>query len=131
MASGVTIPGRRLDYGAVFYTDWIERGGDCLILRGDLLQKDGAGASSVSVSAETRSEDDPATVQTMTATQALSMTAVGSPYTGLWQADSANTATKGVRSQVRFKVSCTDGAKGEFFVVRLFAPIFFDNAKYL
>lgn len=127
--NGVAIPGRRVDFGSVFYTDWIVRGGDCLILRGDVLQKGGGG--SVDVSAETRSEEDPTSAITMTATQALSMSGVGGPSTGLWQADSSNTLAKGVRELVRFKIAFTGGAFGDFFVIRLFAPIFFDNAKNL
>lgn len=129
--NGIAIPGRRVDYGATFSTDWMDRGGDCLILRGDVLQKYNSGVlGSISVTVETRG-DEGTSVTTLTATQALSMNATGDPYTGLWQADSANTATKGVRAQVRFVITFTGGSQGDFFVIRLFAPIFFDNAKYL
>lgn len=128
--NGVAIPGRRVDFGSVFYTDWIDRGGDCLILRGDLLQKSSA-TGSIDVGVETRSEEDPTAAVTITATQALSMNGVGSPFTGLWLADSTNTAAKGVREQVRFKITFSGGVAGDFHVARLFAPIFFDNSKSL
>jgi len=35
---------------------------------------------------------------------------------------------RGILEQVRFKVSMGSGSAGDYFVIRLFAPIFFDNS---
>ncbi len=129
MADGISIPGRTIFFGATLYTDWVQRGGDCVLVRGDLLQL--KGLTSIDVAVETRSEEDTVATST-TATQSLSLTSTGTVFTGLWQADSANTASKGVREQLRLKITTAGGASaGDFGVLRLFAPLFFDNSKVL
>jgi hypothetical protein len=53
----VTIPGRRISYGETFCTDWMNRGGDCALLRAQALIKSSA-IGSIYLSLETRSLED-------------------------------------------------------------------------
>jgi hypothetical protein len=51
MAQTIAIPGRRVSDGETFYTDWVARGGDCVILRIEVLIQAG---STVTFALETR-----------------------------------------------------------------------------
>jgi hypothetical protein len=46
MTQTVAIPGRRVSSGETFYTDWAGRGGDCVLLRVEVLVK--AGSATIS-----------------------------------------------------------------------------------
>ncbi len=122
----VSIPGRRVSNGETFYMEWMGRGGDCFILRAELLVFDGDG--SVSVAAETRGEDGD-TVTTVTATtSAIAMSSLG-VATAVYLATTSTTPGNGAQEQVRIKIAYTNGSAGDYAVVRIFPPVFFDSAK--
>ena len=122
MAATIKIPGRRITDGETFYTDWSDRGGDCILLRVEILVKTGVG---LDVSLETRG-DDGTSVTTISPTSAA-LTGIGSvgmhPCVYL-----ASITTGGAKKQVRVVVGCNDGSGG-YFVTRIMPLIFFDNAK--
>ena len=125
------IPGRRISFGETFYTDWMPRGGDCALLRAQALIKSSS-SGSVYVSLETRSEDDTTasamdTFYPATNPRLLNLTAVGVKTAVYWATTGSNTPLRGFKEQVRFKVAFNGGSAGDYFVVRLFSPVFFDN----
>ena len=126
------IPGRRISYGETFYTDWGPRGGDCALLRAQALIKSSS-TGSIYVSMETRSEEDtsattmdtsfPASAPKLLKLEALGVkTAVYTATTG------SNSPARGFKEQVRMKIAFNSGSAGDYYVIRLFSPVFFDNS---
>lgn len=129
MAQTVAIPGRRVSSGETFYTDWAGRGGDCVLLRVEVLIAATTDGKAITFALETRGEDG-TTVTTMTPKSpsgGLELTSVG-VATCLYVATTAATAGNGAQEQVRVKVSCTSDSGG-YYVVRIFPLIFFDSAR--
>lgn len=127
MARVVAIPGRRVSSGETFYTDWMGRGGDCVLLRVEVLIAEGGGKA-ITFALETRGEDG-TTVTTMTPKSpsgGLELTSTG-VATCLYVATTAATAGNGAQEQVRVKVTCS--ADAQYFVVRIFPLVFFDSAR--
>ncbi|MCC7063528.1 MAG: hypothetical protein IT456_12040 [Planctomycetes bacterium] len=127
MAQTIAIPGRRVSSGETFYTDWVQRGGDCMILRVQVLIAAGGG-DAVTFWLETRGDDGTTVTTPVTPTSpsgGLELTAVG-VGTCLYL---ASTTSGGSQEQVRVGVQCgAEGGTG-YYVVRIFPIIFFDNAK--
>jgi len=123
------IPGRRISHGDSFYTDWFSRGGDSMLLRAESIVASGG---SVTISVETRTEPGasaatvPATYLSNGTTPNLTLNAAGI-FTGYWRATTSGTDS--LKAQVRLKVSSSGGSAGNYHVIRIFAPVFFDNAK--
>ncbi len=129
MPQTIAIPGRRISSGETFRTDWVGRGGDCVILRVEVLIANGNGDALV-FALETRGKDG-TTVTTMTATSpsgGLELNATG-VATALYLATTSTTAGNGAQEQVRVVVSASEESGGGYFVVRIFPLIFFDSAK--
>jgi hypothetical protein len=123
------IPGRRMTSGESFYTDWTSRGGDSLLLRAEVIKLAGAG---VKIEIQVQSREEPGDTETAfgptwpTTTPGLLTIDAEAVLTGLYQAG----ASTGLDAEVRLKVTCTGGtAATSYCVVRVFSPVFFDNAK--
>jgi|SoiMethySBSTD1v2_1073268.scaffolds.fasta_scaffold1293026_2 hypothetical protein len=116
------IPGRRITGGESFYTDWMSRGGDSMLLRVEALKTVGSPAT-VDFVVETR--DQPGG----TITSPVSPTV---PSPGPLSLSSAIVATgyykENLKAEVRLKISCTTSSS-TYAVVRVFAPVFFDAAS--
>ncbi|MEZ6036559.1 MAG: hypothetical protein R3F29_03695 [Planctomycetota bacterium] len=127
MAQTVAIPGRRVSSAETFYTDWSQRGGDCVLLRVEVLVK--VGSATISFDLETRGEDGTSVVpMTPTSpTTGLDLTSVG-VASCLYLAKATTTEGNGALEEVRVKVSCSTSS-GAYFVVRIFPLIFFDSAR--
>lgn len=129
MVQAITIPGRRISDGETFYTEWGGRGGDCILLRVEVLKASVSGPDVVEFDLETRGEDG-TTVTTITPTSpsgGLSLSSEG-VATCLYLATTGTTAGNGAQEFVRVVVSATGGS-GSYFVVRIFPLIFFDSAR--
>jgi hypothetical protein len=129
MPQTIAIPGRRVSSGETFRTDWVPRGGDCTLLRVEVLIANGGG-DEVSFSLETRGEDG-ATVTTMAPTSpsgGLELTATG-VATALYLATTSTTPGNGAQEQVRVVVAVSDEIGTGYYVVRILPLIFFDSAK--
>lgn len=129
MAQTIAIPGRRISDGETFYTGWMPRGGDCIILRAEVLIAAAGEGDVVQFALETRGEDG-TTVTSITATSpgdGLSLDTVG-VGTCLYLATTSTTPGNGSQEEVRVVASCQNDGSG-YFVVRFFPLIFFDNAK--
>ena len=130
------IPGRRISHGETFYTDWGPRGGDCALLRAQALIKYAPGAGgtgTVYISLETRSEEGTSdttmdTSYPSSAPKLLNLNAVGVKTAIYTATTGSNTTSRGFKEQVRFKVAWNAGAAGDYYVIRLFPPVFFDNS---
>lgn len=129
MPQTIAIPGRRMQDGDSFYADWVLRGGDCILLRIEVLKDAGVGADKMTFSLETRGEDGTSAVAITTTSPvgAFTRDAVG-VGTALYLATNSATAGNGSQEQVRVKVQANGGGGG-YFVVRIFPLIFFDSAK--
>lgn len=129
MAQAFAIPGRRIQDGETFYTDWVPRGGDCILLRIEILIDGGVGADKMTIGLETRGEDGstatPITPTSPSGTFIRDSVGVG---TALYLATDSIIAGNGAQEQVRVKVQ-SNGGGGGYYVVRLFPLIFFDSAK--
>jgi hypothetical protein len=128
----MTIPGRRISYGETFYTDWIPRGGDCAILRAQVLMKNASGGS-VRISLETRSEEGTSanpidTYYPSSAPKLLELSGVVVGAAIYLPTKDTSSPLRGFQEQVRAKVTVNGGSAGDYWVVRLFPPIFFDNS---
>lgn len=115
------IPGRRITGGESFYTDWMARGGDSMLLRVEALKV--VGSAEVDFVVETRKEPGgtittPVT-PTVPSTPPLKLTAAG-VATGFYK--------ENLQADVRLRVS-SGSASSAYAVVRVFAPVFFDAAK--
>lgn len=128
MAGSIVIPGRRITNGETFYTDWVPRGGDCILLRAEALIKSSGASGSVNVTLETRGEDGTSVEPVTATTTAVALNGVGI-QTCLYLASTATTAGNGAQEQVRVKVAYTDGSSGNYYVIRVFPLIYFDSAK--
>lgn len=128
------IPGRRISYSETFYSPWRPRGGDCAILRAQALFKDNSeGGATVRVSLETRAEDDSSAASMNTyypssAPNLLELSALGVKTAIYLATSSSNTPLRGLKEQYRIKLSVNGGAKGDYWVVRVFPLVFFDNS---
>jgi hypothetical protein len=127
------IPGRRISYGETFYTDWSPRGGDCALLRAQALIKSSS-TGSIRISLETRSAEATAaeamdTSYPSSAPKLLALEALG-VFTAIYTATTgSNSPVRGCKEQVRVKITFQSGSAGDYYVIRLFAPVFFDNSK--
>jgi hypothetical protein len=129
MTQAVAIPGRRISSGEAFRTDWVPRGGDCVLLRVQVLFEAAAGLSLV-VTLETRGEDG-TTVTTMTPTSpsaGMEITAAGM-FTCLYLAKTNTTAGNGAQEEVRVVLAMGSDEVPGYFVVRILPLIFFDSAR--
>lgn len=124
MAPAVQIPGRRVTDGETFYTDWSPRGGDCIILRVEVMKAAGGASDKLNFALETRGEDG-TTVTTITPTTSTLVLSTAGLASCLYL---AGASTGGAKEQVRVKVF-VNGGDGGYFVTRIFPLIFFDNAK--
>lgn len=126
------IPGRRISYGETFYTEWLTRGGDCAFLRAQALIKSSA-TGSVYISLETRSEEDTSatamdTYYPSSSPKLLNLDAVG-VKTAIYLARTGSmTPSRGFKEHVRAKVEFNGGSTGDYYVLRIFPPAFFDNS---
>lgn len=126
------IPGRRISFGETLYTDWGPRGGDCALLRAQALIKSST-TGAIYISLETRSEEDTAAAAMDTwypsvNPRLLAMDVVG-VKTAIYVATVGSNATpRGFKEQVRFKIVFSSGAAGDYYVIRLFPLVFFDNS---
>jgi hypothetical protein len=91
-----------------------------------------ASGGSVTISVETRTEPG-ASISTVASTflsngttPNLTLNATGI-FTGYWRA--TENGTDSLKGHVRLKVSFSGGSSGNYHVIRIFAPVFFDNAK--
>lgn len=114
------IPGRRITGDESFYTDWVRRTGDNMLLRVEALK---VVSATVEFVVETRAEPG-ATITTPVspvypATPPLKLTANG-VATGYYR--------ENLKADIRLKISCTSSS-ATYAVVRVFPPVFFDSAK--
>lgn len=115
------IPGRRISGDENFYTDWIRRTGDNMLLRVEALTV--SGSPTVEFVVETRTEPG-ATITTPVSptyptTPPFKLTALGLA-SGYYK--------ENLKAEVRLKISCTSSSS-TYAVIRVFPPVFFDSAK--
>lgn len=126
------IPGRRISSGETFYTDWSQRGGDCAILRAQVLVKSSA-SGKVQISMETRSEEDvsPTLMDTSypsAAPKLLDLSAVGLKTAIYTAVAGSSSPARGFKEQWRLKITTSGMSAGDYYVIRIFPPVFFDNS---
>lgn len=115
------VPGRRITGGEAFYTDWMSRGGDSMLLRVEALKV--VSSAEVQFVVETRAEPG-ATITTpvtpaVPSSPPLMLTTEG-VATGYYK--------ENLKAEVRLKISCTTSSS-TYAVVRVFPPVFFDAAN--
>jgi len=127
------IPGRRISWHESFYTDWMPRGGDCALLRAEVLFKETT-SGKIWISLETRSADATSadsmdTSYPSSAPKLLELDTLGVVKTAIYTATAGtNSPVRGCKEQVRIKILFESGSKGDYYVIRLFPPVFFDGS---
>jgi hypothetical protein len=67
-AQSIAIPGRRVSDGETFYTDWVPRGGDCILMRVQVLfTSSSSGSDTLEFDLETRGEEGSTVLTSMAA----------------------------------------------------------------
>lgn len=123
----VSIPGRHVNFGEVFYTDWAPRGGDCFTMIAECLVA--ATAGTIVVTAETRGEDGTFATSVANTIGNCDISAAGL-YTAICLATTSSSAGNGAQEQVRIKIDyAEEGSPGDYAVIRIFPLAFFDSAK--
>lgn len=124
----VQIPGRRISFGETFYTNWVPRGGDCIMVTAECLMVPASGSLKVSV--ETRGDDGVAVPPPVAYTiGGIDMSTLGTA-TGICLASTSTSAGNGALEMVRLKVEFVAGsAEDAYGVLRVFPITFFDSAK--
>jgi hypothetical protein len=105
----------------------VARGGDCIILRVEVLFAAGVEGAAVTFILQTRGEDGTSVTTITPRSAALSLDSVG-VGTCVYLATTSTTPGNGAQEQVRVVVTNDTGGTG-YYVVRIFPLIFFDSAK--
>lgn len=123
----IKIPGHRLSSGEEITTDWVNRGGDCVLFRVEVMFAAGGGET-MSFLLETRGED-------ATSSNGMVVTA-GDPevssagfVTCLFLATPSTSPGNGVQEQVRVVITVKNEVGNDYYIVRIHPLIFFDSAK--
>ena len=119
------IPGRTYFSGEEILSDWFPRGGDGIILRAEIIDEKDEDME-VKIDVLSKNSEDPG-----------NGTAIGWTLTlgaeGLKEmiavSDAAGGGGVGLKEQVRLKIYTASGSAGDWSIVRIFPPIFFDAAR--
>jgi hypothetical protein len=131
------LPGRRLEPGEVVYTDWVYRAGDNVIIRAEAFQSEAsASAAKVTLTFYTKNSDDTGDGEAIESggveleldVQNTSETAFDIEELIITSAGTAE-PPEGVEEMLRCRVECASGANTGWVTVRIFEPIFFDEAS--
>jgi hypothetical protein len=118
-------PGRLYFKDEVVYTDWFGRGGDGMIVRFEIIGR--STNATIDVAVYTKNSED-----TGTGSAVSGWTLTGLNSTGLKEfikiSDPTGGSGNGLDQMVRLQVSASGTAGGDWSLVRLFPPIFFDRA---
>ena len=126
------IPGRRIIKDETFYTDWMPRGGDGLILRGQQIESTVSTGLTVKVEVYTKNADetgDGAKLEESGSTNAVHVDFVtGSVGVVEALSEPSATANKGVKELVRLKITTSGGSTGDWMLCRTFPLLWFEGA---
>ena len=119
------IPGRTYFSGEEIFSDWFPRGGDGIILRAEIIDEKNA-TMEVKIDIMTKNNGDPgngtATGWTLTLDDP-------DDFEELIKVSDVSGGPDGLKQQVRLKIYTASGSAGDWSVVRIFPPIFFDAAR--
>jgi hypothetical protein len=122
----MNIPGKKVFHDEEFLTDWMPRGGDGFILRGERIdQITTTPAMKVSIEVQTKNSED--TTNPTTGIKTLDLPFDGSALREAIFEPAAN--PNGVKELIRFKVSTTLGAENDWMLLRTFPLIWFEGAR--
>ncbi len=133
------IPGRRFMKDDKVLTDWMPRGGDNVILRGDRVSSNPSASAGITVTIRvfTKNNDetgDGIAVQQSGSSTALSFT-VDYNDTTVQElvvnsvATTTSSNPKGLKQMLRLELVATGGGDDDWTEIRLFSPIFFNAAS--
>ena len=127
------IPGKKVIYGESFSTDWMPRGGDGFILRGQQVDSTIDTTLIVKVEVYTKNADsagDGAKLEESGSTNAVHIDiADGSVNVIEVIVEPSATANKGVLEMVRLRISTSSGSSGDWLLCRTFPITWFDGAR--
>ena len=121
------VPGKRIFKDEEFYTDWMPRGGDGFILRGQMIEMTGT-TLAVSVEVETKNSDDTSNPTTSIKTLTLNNAGGNAIQQALFEPPTGAGST-GVKELVRLKVSTSSGSAGDWMLCRTFPFVWFEGAQ--
>lgn len=128
------IPGKVLFFGEEILTDWFPRGGDNIIMRAQVIDRDGTvGLEVYLVTKNEETTGEGSIVKESNGTTDVKL-ATGTSSTAVTSkifssAATGSGANKGILEMVRYKLKVTGGSTGNSLTSRLFPPIFFDAGQ--
>ena len=134
----MNIPGRLFRTGETVFSDWFPRGGDNMIFRGEriAIRSDATPSIKVTISVFTKKATETGDGDEVVDTTPSPDT----PYTIVLDDSSdpieqeiiisgdGSAGVNGLEEMVRFKCVCTNGGDGDYVLLRIFPPVFFDQA---
>lgn len=133
----MNLPGRLFRTAETVFSDWFPRGGDNMIFRAQRIasKSDGTPSIKVTISVYTKNENevgDGELVVDTTPSPDVPYTIVLDDTSDIEQeviiSGDGAAGVNGLLEMVRFKVECTNGDEGDYLVLRIFPPVFFDQA---
>ena len=134
----MNLPGRKLLSGETVFSDWFPRGGDNLIFRAQRMSDRSVGSPdiNVTISVYTKSHEDVgegSQVVDTTPSPDVPYTIVLNHSSDIEQeiiiSGDGSLGVNGLKDMVRFKCVCANGGDGDFILMRIFPPVFFDQAQ--
>ena len=123
-------PGNLVLQDQSFYTSWMERGGDYLVVQFEVLSK-GPSGSSVTVTPYTKNDDETDGDEVEVTGASSSSLAVTLNTVGLATMQIATGGTQGILEQIRLKFAGTAGTveSGAYWIdYRIIGFVWYDNA---
>jgi hypothetical protein len=127
------IPGKKIFEGEKFLTDWMTRGGDGFILRGEMIDATPSTTLKVKVEVYTKNSEvageGDALEETGSANAVnIELAADGTSIVEVI-VEPSGTANKGVEEMIRLRVTTSGGSSGDWLLCRTFPIIWFDGAR--
>jgi hypothetical protein len=102
-------------------------------LRAQALVKSTSSGGTIRISMETRSEEDTSTTLMDTSfpsssPKLLELNATGVKTAVYTSTTGSNSPARGFKQQYRAKITFNSGSAGDYYVIRIFPPVFFDNS---
>ncbi len=122
------VPGKKIFYGEKFYTDWMPRGGDGFIIRGQMIDAGGDASPSltVTIGVQTKNSEDTTNPATGVSLVDLALSTGNTVKEALFQPAAD---PNGVKELVRLEVTAGSGSENEWMLCRTFPLIWFEGAQ--
>ncbi len=122
------VPGKKIFYGEKFYTDWMPRGGDGFIIRGQMIDIGGDASPTLTVTIEVQTKNSEDTTNPSSGDSLVDLVlSTGNTVKEALFEPAAD--PNGVKELVRLEVTAGSGSESEWMLCRTFPLIWFEGAQ--